>query len=108
MARVKVSDGRSVKVIADKNYKDGDFAFVSGFHGFVIGDTPSGDPLVINIEQSEFEFKLADVVTGDVIYFAGGALTKDSAAEGAVPVLRASTDSDAGGIAWGILLPQSV
>lgn len=108
MARVKVSDGKSVKVIADKDYMDGDFAFVSGFHGFVIGDTPSGDPLVINIEQSEFEFELADVVTGDVIYFVDGAFTKDSAAEGAVPVLRASTDSDTNGVAWGILLPQSV
>lgn len=106
MARVKVSDGKSVKVTANKAYTDGDFAVVNGFHGFVIGDTVNGAPLVINIEQSEFEFTLASVAVGDIVYAtSAGALTKT--ATGNKPVLKATVASDAANTVWGILLPQT-
>lgn len=106
MARVKVSDGKSVKVIASKAFADGDFAVEKGFHGFVIGDTVSGAPAVINIEQAEFEFTLAAAAVGDVIYAtSAGALTKTSTDNRAV--LRVTVASDANNVAWGILLPQA-
>jgi len=106
MVRVKVSDGKSVKVTASKQYTDGDFAVESGFHGFVIGDTVQGEPVVVNIEQAEFEFTLAGVTEGAVIYAdaATGALTLTETGNKAV--IKATVASDAQNVAWGILLPQ--
>jgi len=107
MARVKVSDGKSVKVVASKAYLDGDFAVEQGFHGFVIGDTASGAPVVLNIEQAEFEFVLAGATVGDIVYAdATGALTLDDGAGANRPVLKVTVASDANNVAWGILLPQ--
>nr|DAL78115.1 MAG TPA: protein of unknown function DUF2190 [Caudoviricetes sp.] len=111
--RTKVSDGKSVKVVADKDYNDGDFAVVNGFHGFVIGNALNGDNMVINIEQAEYEFSEEGLTAqvGDLItYTSAGKFQVAAAAAEEVPAdpayLRVTEKSDANGVTWGILLPQ--
>lgn len=111
--RTKVSDGKSVKVVADKDYNDGDFAVVNGFHGFVIGNALNGDNMVINIEQAEYEFSEEGLTAqvGDLItYTSAGKFQVATAASEGVPgdpaYLRVTEKSDANGVTWGILLPQ--
>lgn len=112
--RTKVSDGKSVKVVADKDYNDGDFAVVNGFHGFVIGNALNGDNMVINIEQAEYEFSTEGLTAqvGDLITYtpATGKFKVAAVAAGETPAdpayLRVTEKSDANGVTWGILLPQ--
>jgi len=111
MARAKVSDGKSVKVTATKAITNGDFVVEAGFHGFAFQDAASGEEVVLDIDLAEFEFTLAGVTVGDVIYYDGTNLTLSaddggSPATSYRPVIRATTDSDANDVVWGVLLPQ--
>lgn len=112
--RAKVSDGKSVKVITDKKVETGLFYEIGGFFGSAFQSANSGDEVVLNIEQAEYETDQIETTdefnTGDLIYFADGKLTTNAGGgEGASDnrlVGRVTQGKDQNNVIWFILGPQ--
>lgn len=113
--RAKVSDGKSVRVVADEKVEAGLFYEFSGFFGAAFQSVDSGDEVILNIEQAEYEtdqiVEADDFNVGDKIYFKEGKFTTATDDGGEEPtahrlVGRVTQGKDENGIIWFILGPQ--
>lgn len=106
--RAKVSDGKSVRVTADKKVESGQFYEIGGFFGSAMQSANQGDDVVLNIEQAEYEtdqIKTTDEFNpGDLIYFKDGEFTTDKT--DARLVGRVTQGKDSKNVIWFILGPQ--
>jgi len=115
MAR-KVSDGRSVKVTVPAGagtVQAGTFAEVAGFVGLAMQTASEGQPVVLLIEQAEYEtsqINPADAfAVGDPVYWDAGnqRLTTSDGGGANRLVGRVTQAKDANGVIWFVLGPQA-
>ena len=78
----KISDGKSVVVTAPGVVVQGNFYEIEGFFGAAMTNGKTGDKVVLNIEQAEYQTtKVASGKTftvGQIVYWDGAAFTSDA------------------------------
>lgn len=106
--RAKVSDGKSVKVTATGKVESGKFYEIDGFFGSAMQSVSSGEEVILNIEQAEYETDQIETTeefdVGDLIYFKDGKFT--ITATDARLVGRVTQGKDDNNVIWFILGPQ--
>lgn len=106
--RAKVGDGKSVRVTATQKVKSGGFYEIGGFFGAAMQSANSGEDVVLNIEQAEYETDQIETTDefepGDLIYFKDGEFTTDET--DARLVGRVTRGKDSKNVIWFILGPQ--
>lgn len=107
--RAKVSDGKSVKVVAGENTESGLFYEFSGFFGSAMQSVEKDEEVILTIEQAEFEtdqiVKEDDFEVGDILYFKDGKFTVSG--EDSRQVGRVTQGKDDKNVIWFILGPQA-
>lgn len=104
--RAKVSDGKSVKVVAEQSVTASKFYEIQGFLGSAFQSVEKGKEVVLNIEQAEYETDQlgdGDFVVGTPIYFADG--TFNPTAGRYAGIVTQGKDED--GVILFILAPQT-
>lgn len=107
----KISDGKSVKVTAAGTVEEGKFYLIEGFFGMAVQSVTSGQDVILNIEQAEFETDQIDTTQtfakGTAIYWDDTAkkITETSTANRMIGRVTAAKDTN--NIIWFILGPQA-
>lgn len=104
--RAKVSDGKSVKVVADQAVEVSKFYEIQGFLGAAFQSAQKDEEVILNIEQAEYETDQlgdGDFEVGAPIYFADG--TFNTAAGRYAGIVTQEKDED--GVILFILAPQT-
>lgn len=104
--RAKVSDGKSVKVVADQAVEVSKFYEIQGFLGAAFQSAQKDEEVILNIEQAEYETDQlgdGDFEVGTPIYFADG--TFNTATGRYAGIVTQEKDED--GVILFILAPQT-
>jgi|SRR5699024_10073780 len=106
--RAKVSDGKSVNVVAEEKTDAGTFYEFGGFFGPAMQSVAKDDEVILAIEQAEYETDQIvaedDFEVGDKVYFKEGKFT--TVADDARLVGRVTQGKDGNNVIWFILGPQ--
>jgi predicted RecA/RadA family phage recombinase len=100
-------DGSAVKVLASKRYNKGDIVYDGGFFGFAMGSASSGEHVVNEISQREYEFKVPSGLTalkGGILYISSAGVITETNTDR--PFATVTQSKDANNYVWGILCPQ--
>lgn len=106
----KISDGKSVRVTADKGVEEGKFYLVNGFFGMAVQSAETGEELVLSIEQAEYETDQINTedafAVGTTIYYdtTNSVLTETEGTNRIVG--RVTAGKDTNNVIWFILGPQ--
>lgn len=112
--RAKISDGKSVRVTADKDVEVSKFYIIDNFLGASFQTAEKGDEVILNIEQAEYETDQlgdGDFEVGAVLHFDGeefntsgngryaGIVTQEKDEDGVILFILApqTPEQDAGG-----------
>lgn len=104
--RAKVSDGKSVKVVADQAVEASKFYEIQGFLGAAFQSAQKDEEVILNIEQAEYETDQlgdGDFEVGAPIYFSDG--TFNTMAGRYAGIVTQEKDED--GVILFILAPQT-
>ena len=104
--RAKVSDGKSVKVVADQDVEVSKFYEIQGFLGAAFQEAKKGDDVVLNIEQGVYETdQLGDGAfeAGTPIYFADGEFNETAGRYAGI----VTQEKDEDGVILFLLAPQT-
>ncbi|EML4476329.1 TPA: DUF2190 family protein [Clostridioides difficile] len=112
IARAKISDGKSVRVILSdgESTKTQQFYLINGFFGVAMQDGEKGDEVTLQIEQAEYETD--NIVTseafeaGELIYWDNTAKKFTTTSTSNRLVGRVTDGKDSNNVIWFILLPQ--
>lgn len=106
----KISDGKSVRVTADKEVEEGKFYLINGFFGMAVQSAEAGEEMVLSIEQAEYETDQINTeeafTVGTTIYYdaANNVLTETEGTNRTVG--RVTAAKDINNVIWFILGPQ--
>lgn len=110
IAGCKISDGKSVRVVADEAIEEGKFYLINGFFGMAIQSVESGEDVVLSIEQAEYE---SDQIKTDEIFAVGTTIYYDDDLKKLTEtagtnrkVGRVTVAKDSNNVIWFILGPQ--
>lgn len=110
IAGCKISDGKSVRVTADKEVEEGKFYLINGFFGMAVQSAEAGEEMVLSIEQAEYE---TDQINTEEAFTAGTTIYYDAAnsilteTEGTNRIAgRVTAAKDTNNVIWFILGPQ--
>ena len=104
--RAKVSDGKSVKVVADQDVEVSKFYEIQGFLGAAFQEAKKGDSVVLNIEQGVYETdQLGEGAfeAGTPIYFADGEFNETTGRYAGI----VTQEKDEDGVILFLLAPQT-
>ena len=110
IAGCKISDGKSVRVIANEVAEEGKFYLIGGFFGMAVQSVGAGDDVILSIEQAEYETEQINTeevfAVGTPIYY-DETLKKLTETEGTNrKVGRVTVTKDTNNVIWFILGPQ--
>jgi len=100
-------DGKAIEVLATKQYNKGDVVKDGGYFGFAMGSASSGEHIVAEIAQREYEVQVPSGLTaakGSVLYLSSTGVITETTSD--VPFLKITVSKDANNYVWGIQLPQ--
>ena len=104
--RAKVSDGKSVKVVADQDVEVSKFYEIQGFLGAAFQEAKEGEDVVLNIEQGVYATdQLGDGTfeVGTPIYFADGEFNESDGRYAGI----VTQEKDEDGVILFLLAPQT-
>lgn len=111
IASGKISDGKSVRVKSTGAVAEGNFYLIDGFFGMAIQSATTGQEVVLNIEQAEFETDQIDktqtFAVGTSIYWNDTKKQFTETDTGNRKVGRVSATKDSNNVIWFILGPQA-
>jgi len=110
IAGCKISDGKSVRVIANEVAEEGKFYLIGGFFGMAVQSAKAGEDIILSIEQAEYETEQINTeevfAVGTAIYY-DETLKKLTETEGTNrKVGRVTVAKDTNNVIWFILGPQ--
>ena len=107
----KISDGKSVRVKAKGEIQEGTFCLIEGFFGMAIQSVASGQDVILNIEQAEFETEQIEKTqafkVGTAIYWDDTKKQLTETETGNRKVGRVTAGKDSNNVIWFILGPQA-
>lgn len=110
IAGCKISDGKSVRVVADEAIEEGNFYLINGFFGMAIQSVVAGEDAILSIEQAEYEsdqIKTEEVfAVGTTIYYDDELKKLTETAGTNRKVGRVTAAKDSNNVIWFILGPQ--
>jgi Uncharacterized conserved protein len=110
IAGCKISDGKSVRVVANEDIEEGKFYLINGFFGMAVQSVAAGEEVILSIEQAEYETEQINTeeafAAGTAIYY-DAALKQLTETEGTNrKVGRVTAAKDSNNVIWFILGPQ--